>query len=690
MKRKAPNQVAQLRQRAEAQLSEKSRSIAPEEPFDPAQDALRLVHELEVHQIELQMQNEELRQVRADLERERDRYIDFYDFSPTGFLSVGFNTEIVQINLSGALLLRQSRSILMGVCLDKFVTLADRHAFLSCIRGAFLDKTRQRCEVKLTVLNSQPVTVAIEAAQSPDGQECRLVLSDISAARDTQEALQVSEARFRLAMEASTVGLWDWDVANSQGFFSAAYYQMLGYSPGEFESTRDGWTALIHPDDVQAVIGANQDCIENRLQSFRVEYRMKAKDGSWRWILGRGRAGERDDQGRALRMLGTDIDITVSKESEEKILAATAAAEQANNAKSRFLAAASHDLRQPLAALGMYVEVLKAKNMVSDEKLLGNMTNCIATLSELLADLLDISKLEAGVVVPELTSFPVAQLLDRLVAVHAPQALAKGLRLRCVASNLHARTDPVLLRRILSNFIANAIRYTAQGGVLVACRRHHGKQWIEVWDTGIGVASDKMGEIFEEFKQLESDERSRVQGNGGGGSGLGLAIVAKSAELLGLQVRVKSRIGHGSMFAIELPLGLASEANNRRSARRASLRIALVDDNASVLDALGAALQAKGHRVISCTNGTELLDLLEGKAPDVLITDYRLANAETGYEVIARARDQFGPHLPALIITGDTNPQLMRTMAARGIAVEHKPLDIRALELGIAKAVKLS
>jgi PAS domain S-box-containing protein len=683
-----PNRSAdsQLRRQAEKRLHD----MSPPKAESPLNEVSRVMHELRVHQIQLQMQNEELREARAELELQRDLFADLYDFSPSGFVSLNVEGKICQTNLSGAQLLGKRRLCLSGSRFDLFVHASDRAEFTACVGRAFMDTGRQHCEVRLSVGGhpSITITVAIEVAQSPDGHECRLVLNDITSARATQDALQSSEERLRLAMEASTVGLWDWDVDSNLCYFSATYFQMLGYAPDGFASTRDVWVSMIHPDDRPDVIATYQQCIDNRQPDFRLEYRMKAKDGSWKWLLGRGKAGRRDSHGMAQRMIGTVVDITADRKCETELLAAKAQAEQANNAKSRFLAAASHDLRQPLAALGMYVEVLKAKARASDDILLTNMSNCVSSLSELLTDLLDISKLEAGVVVPEVTNFSVAQMLEKLVAVHLPQAVVKGLRLRCVPTKLHARTDSVLLRRIVSNLIANAIRYTVRGGVLLGCRRHQGKYWIEVRDTGIGIPAEKIDEIFEEYKQLEPDERSRGQVNSSGGSGLGLAIVAKSAALLGLQVRVQSWVGKGSLFAIELPLGVGSAVVERRETRRRSLRISLVDDNTAMLDALGSALTAIGHQVVVSATCDEMLAALEGSAPDMVITDYRLAHGATGYEVITAARGKFGQNLPALIITGDSDPQLMRSMAAQGIAVEHKPLDFKSLQLCIAKAVK--
>lgn len=181
------------------------------------------------------------------------------------------------------------------------------------------------------------------------------------------------------------------------------------------------------------------------------------------------------------------------------------------------------------------------------------------SLSDLLTDLLDLSKLDAGVVTPNLSDFAIAEMMDNLVSVHGPEAQLKNLDLRCAPSRLVARTDVVLFRRMLGNLLANALRYTERGSVLIGCRRLNGK----VWDTG-------MAEIFEEFKQL-GDDRQR-------GSGLGLAIVAKSAALLGLQIRVRSWPGRGSMFAVEMPLGSAAERHVERHRAGLPLRIALVED----------------------------------------------------------------------------------------------------------------
>lgn len=375
-------------------------------------------------------------------------------------------------------------------------------------------------------------------------------------------------------------------------------------------------------------------------------------------------------------------DITELMQAVEQQKAAKAEAEHANYAKSRFLAAASHDLRQPLFALTLYIGMLKSRLGPADATLHDNLSSCVSSLNELLTDLLDISKLDAGVVTPETRDFPVSELFDHLIPIHAPEALLKGLKLRARATPINASTDPVLLRRIVGNLIANAVRYTEHGGVLVCCRRYQGKTWIEVRDTGIGIPAENTTEIFEEFRQLS---RQLGPSDSNRGSGLGLAIVAKAAALLGLEIRLRSRLGKGSMFAVEIPLGQASRIEARRKLKTRPLRIGLVDDNRHILKAISCALEANGHQVVAATTSKELLALFAEKpAPDVVISDFRLGGGETGFDVLSAARSHFGEKLPALLITGDTDPKLLRSMADRGIMVQHKPLEIDTLEACIA------
>jgi CheY-like chemotaxis protein len=380
-------------------------------------------------------------------------------------------------------------------------------------------------------------------------------------------------------------------------------------------------------------------------------------------------------------------DITARKHSDGLLLAAKAEAEAANEAKSRFLAAASHDLRQPLTALSMYVGTLSRTAAASDQRLVSRIEGCVHGLSVLLSNLFDLSKLDSGAATVKPVEFAMKELFDSLETVYGGEAAGKGLRLRLRPTSARVRTDPYLLQRILGNLIANAIKFTERGGVLVACRRHACKMWVEVWDSGIGIADDKTEFIFEEFAQLGDSARNR-------GSGLGLSIVDKTAALLGLQVRIRSRPGRGSMFAVELPAAFDIAQNlvptpaPPRVPRK--LRIGLVEDNSAVLHALTLALSSTGHDVVSSTTGSGLLENLGGQAPQIIISDYRLAAGETGSDVIAAMRSAFGEELPGFVLTGNTDPALVRSMSEQRIAVHFKPVEVDALEAAIMEATGIN
>jgi PAS domain S-box-containing protein len=390
----------------------------------------------------------------------------------------------------------------------------------------------------------------------------------------------------------------------------------------------------------------------------------------------------KNPEGFTTHYVGSFLDNTIQKQTEAALVEAKTSADQANLSKSRFLAAASHDLRQPLTALSLYVDALIKQDRLDDGGLGTRMQGCVNTLGELLNDLLDVSKLDAGVITPSTSDFPLNDLLQSMVTIHSPEAALKGLRLHMRPTNLIGRTDSIILQRMLGNLVANAIRYTNKGGLIIGCRHHQGKQWIEVWDSGIGIPENKLDSIFEEFTQLD-DSRNR-------GSGLGLAIVNKSAKLLGLQIRVSSRLGHGSMFAIEIPQGklVQVEAITKSMSPITGLRIALVDDNAGVLEAFTLALNIFGHQVVAAANGRALFELLGNQKPDILISDYRLSDGENGLDLIEAARAIYGDNLPAILATGDTDPELLRTISTNRISVCHKPLKIAALAAAILELME--
>ncbi len=507
----------------------------------------------------------------------------------------------------------------------------------------------------------------------PDRQIGGVIIyaEDITRRKQVEQALRASEEEFRAFFNTQALGT---AMVLPDGKFlrvNQTLCEMTGYREDELLAM--GPPMLTHPDDrrqleaLLAFLGGNSP-------SYKSERRYIRKDGEVIWIQVNA-ALVRDDHGKIHYAAETIQEITARKLHEARLADAMVKVELANKAKSRFLAAASHDLRQPLSALSIYINVLADKVAAPEQQYVASMKECVAGLSNLLNDLLDLSKLSAGVVKVNVDDFAIDDMLDRLHSVYSPVAESRGLRLRCVRTNLFVRTDPVLLQRILGNFIDNALRYTNRGGVVVGCRRRQGRVFVEVWDSGIGIPVDKRSEIFEEFRQLGDESRNS-------GSGLGLAIAAKTANLLGLEIQLRSWLGHGSVFAIEVTLGQANTlpAPPLRNAAHRELRIALVEDNRLVRDALTAAMQEAGHQVVSTDSGDMMLAALGTQPPDIVVSDYRLARGLTGYEAISVLRARFGAALPAIIVSGDTDPVLLRRMNDRGIVVLHKPLDLEELQ----------
>lgn len=359
-------------------------------------------------------------------------------------------------------------------------------------------------------------------------------------------------------------------------------------------------------------------------------------------------------------------------------------AQAADQAKSRFLAAASHDLRQPIHALGLFVAGLASLAERGDvaavkaRDLAARLGAVIGNLSGLLNGLLDISRLDAGVVAVTREAVSINRLFVDLANEFEANARTRNLRWRVRRSRLWVDTDPVLLKRMLDNLLSNAFRYTDHGTVLLGCRRRKNSLEIQVLDTGIGIAQEYRKQIFEEFVQLHNPERDRSQG-----LGLGLAIVRHTARLLGHEIRVSSVEGRGSVFSVMVPLVQAPAMALIRPAAQAqgdNLGILIIDDEHSVLEALRQLLEVWGHTVYAGASVDEVCRQHSAAAETgpaavhLILSDFRL-NGMNGLEAIKRVRRYLNEAVPAIIITGDTSPACLEETAASQLRVLQKPLD---------------
>jgi CheY-like chemotaxis protein/nitrogen-specific signal transduction histidine kinase len=360
-------------------------------------------------------------------------------------------------------------------------------------------------------------------------------------------------------------------------------------------------------------------------------------------------------------------------------------AEQANLAKSRFLASASHDLRQPVHALGMFVSALRGQTMNDEaQRLVGHIDNSVVALDTLFTALLDISRLDAGVVACHAESFAIQPLLQRVCEDYRTEARDKGLRLVLHPCRGRVHSDPVLLERILRNVISNAVRYTQHGRVVVGCRRGNPLS-IQVWDSGMGIPPDMQERVFEEFYQLDNPERDRNKG-----LGLGLAIVRRLASLLDCRIELGSRVGLGTVVKLSVPL--APEAEWIKLAETELLAevqtqglILVVDDEVAIQEAMRSLLTCWGHEVIVAGSGAEMQARIASclAVPVLIICDYRLRAGENGIDVIQQLQAEFNADIPAMLITGDTAPERLREAQQSGFLLLHKPVPNSALRAAI-------
>jgi signal transduction histidine kinase/ActR/RegA family two-component response regulator len=363
-------------------------------------------------------------------------------------------------------------------------------------------------------------------------------------------------------------------------------------------------------------------------------------------------------------------------------------AERANAAKTRFLAAASHDLRQPMHSISLLLGVLQTRLDSPEHLALAEkIQSSVATMENLFGNLLDISKLDAGAVQAHVEDIDLGWLLHRLEQTWAPQAAEKGLRLRVRPCEFVVKGDAALLERITGNLVANAIRYTRRGGVLIGCRRRGGMVELQVLDSGPGIDPRYRDAIFEEFFRIEAPGTGQEKG-----LGLGLSIVQRCAHILGYSLVVSSRVGHGSAFRLVMPLADHPLAPSRASSRPASTSrapesalqgrfIVVVDDEATNAQALVDALHACHCHVVAAASCEAVMAQLQQhlRVPDLIVTDYQLGADHDGFDVISRLRKHYDDDIPALVVTANTDSCLQEQARAHGAGLLHKPIGLQRL-----------
>jgi two-component system CheB/CheR fusion protein len=379
----------------------------------------------------------------------------------------------------------------------------------------------------------------------------------------------------------------------------------------------------------------------------------------------------------------TFTDITERKHTSGALEAATHHAEIASVAKSRFLAAASHDLRQPLQTLALLQGLLaKAVQGAGPQDLVGRFGDTLKTMSDILNALLDINQIEAGIVRPDVIAFPIDDLLNRLRSEFTYHALSRKLSLRVVSCSRIVRSDPRLLEQMLRNLLANALKYTTEGKVLIGCRRRGDRLSVQVWDTGVGIAQHEQQAIFREYHQIDNPARERNRG-----LGLGLSIVDRLAALLGHTLEVSSEPGRGSAFSIDVPIagrqpGVGAAAVTQgdpglAAPPRAGV-VLVVEDDLEVRELLKLALEREGHQVAAAADGAEALSFLDDEtfSPELILADFNLPNGIDGLQLVEQLRLRILPDVPVVILTGDISTATLREIADDNCTQLNKPVNL--------------
>ncbi len=504
------------------------------------------------------------------------------------------------------------------------------------------------------------------------------------------DELEQYNRRIRAIENAIPLGIFETDTEGKIVYSNAGLSELAGYPPEQLAGY--GWRDVLIGKEAETVFLGWQRAVREEQPHF-VEVLMETGGGRRRWVLCQATPMHGPD-GSFRGHVGTLTDITHQKAVQDALRAGEAElrrakdeAERANLAKSKFLAAASHDLRQPLQAASLFMAVLQNR-VEEDERrfILDKLQQSLGALESLLNALLDVSKLEAGVSQPAPSVFQAGELLIQLASEFGPRAAERHLRFKLFAPLIYLRADRTFLERILRNLLSNALAYTKRGGILLGARRRGEAVRFEVWDTGIGIPADKLEEIFEDFTQLGTEHRDRDHG-----LGLGLAIVKRIAKLLDSRITVRSIPGRGSMFACEVPMARVPHREpastvarlGQRAAASTGRLIAVIDDEISVREGLALLLADWGHGAVVGSSTREVLVQLAEMAavPDLIIADYQHAGGQSGATAIEEVRRHASRNVPAIILTGDTAPEHLSAARRKGYILLHKPVGQEQLRL---------
>lgn len=540
------------------------------------------------------------------------------------------------------------------------------------------------------ITESRRLRVALRA------QQADLEALVLARTRQLNEAARANErlaSRLELACRAVGLGTWYFSVPEHVASWDARMYELFGLLRGEGDSSPpvSAWFRRIHAEDRRLFLRTRRSGHASRMPR-NLDFRVVLPDGAIRFLHVTSLV-DCDEKGKPIRVVGACEDFTADRLAALELQQAKEAADAANLAKSKFIAAASHDLRQPLAAANLYLDILTdSVSSGTAASLVRRIRGATDSLAKMLESLLDVARLDSSAVQVREDVMTLRQAMDWIWEEFAEQFRVKGLQLRLHFGDrdLRLRTDEILLKGILRNLLVNALKYTDHGGVLVALRLRPASVVFQVWDTGIGIAPDQIPHVFEEFYRIDNAARDLAQG-----AGLGLSIVLRGATLLDGSVSCRSRPGRGSVFELVLPrdrvlqpdatrAGTVGEARRLPLDRLAGRMVCLVEDDASVREALSLLLATWGMRVLSFAAAAAALASPEIASAEFLITDFRLPDGINGFDLLQELEHRGIRPKRSLVLTGELDLPESGSPSTGHWPVLRKPCDPRRLWKALA------
>ena len=661
----------------------------------------RMLHELRVNQIGLEMQNFALQRVQEELDSSRERYFELYDLAPVGYCTISAEGLILETNLTAANLLGVTRNALVNQPINRFILKEDQDIFYLHRKQLLQIGGLRGCELRMVKNDRTVFWACMEASvtQVEGGAHLyRLVIFDISERKQTEMELVDANEQFRSLMQNSHGIIYTITPDGVVSYVSPSYIRLLGRDPSAILGM--DFRSFIFPDDIAACEAFQREILRTGVMQKGLEYRVLHADGSIRWHLSNFTPCFNDKQ-EIVSFVGNAMDITEQKRYQVELDAARKTAEASEKVKSEFLALVSHEIRTPLNALVGF-SALARKTIDPDilQQYLNIIDHSSHSLMDLVNDILDLSKIEAGQLSLEAIPFNLADTVDLIAWQYASLAAQKHLELRVtknIPQPLWVCGDPTRIRQILANLITNAIKFTESGNVTLIVTTTASildtcslTVRLEVRDTGIGIATDKLNVLFQPFRQVDPSISRKF-----GGTGLGLAIVQSLVKVMNGRIEIISDEGQGSCFVVELPFAESVQPVYKKITTPvvAPLHILVVEDNAFNRRFLVDTLTISGHTVTQAENALQALELKMQSRYDLIILDVRMPEMD-GIELTWRMRtlekEQGLNPVPIIAYTADTEEATKEQCLAAGMQdVLFKPLDPDKLAMAINKKCKL-